>query len=87
MTVGIFAVVMEILIGTFLGAIAGYYGGWVDWTIMRITDVFLSIPLLPLLLVSRPRSMRTDSTFTGFSSSSAWLELTPCFESSCCWTM
>jgi peptide/nickel transport system permease protein len=51
LTVGIFAVVMEILIGTILGAVAGYYGGWVDWLIMRVTDVFLSIPLLPLLLV------------------------------------
>ncbi len=49
--VGIFAVVMEVVIGTILGALAGYYGGWVDWTIMRVTDVFLSIPLLPLLLV------------------------------------
>lgn len=49
--VAIFAVLMEIIIGTILGAIAGYYGGWVDYLIMRITDVFLSIPLLPLLLV------------------------------------
>lgn len=49
--VGLFAVLMEVLIGTTLGAIAGYYGGWIDWALMRITDVFLSIPLLPLLLV------------------------------------
>ena len=49
--VGLFAVLMEVLIGTTLGAIAGYYGGWIDWLLMRITDVFLSIPLLPLLLV------------------------------------
>jgi peptide/nickel transport system permease protein len=42
---------MELLIGTTLGAIAGYYGGWIDYALMRITDVFLSIPLLPLLLV------------------------------------
>ena len=49
--VGIFAVVMEVVIGTILGGLAGYYGGWVDWLIMRVTDVFLSIPLLPLLLV------------------------------------
>ena len=49
--VGIFTVVIEILIGTTLGALAGYYGKWVDWIIMRVTDVFLSIPLLPLLLV------------------------------------
>lgn len=49
--VGIFTVFIEIIIGTILGAIAGYYGKWVDWILMRITDVFLSIPLLPLLLV------------------------------------
>ncbi len=51
LTVGLFAVLMELLIGTTLGAIAGYYGGWIDYALMRITDVFLSIPLLPLLLV------------------------------------
>jgi peptide/nickel transport system permease protein len=51
LTVGLFAVFMEVLIGTILGALAGYYGGWVDWALMRLTDVFLSIPLLPLLLV------------------------------------
>lgn len=50
LTVGVAAVVMELLIGTLLGAIAGYFGGWIDYFIMRLTDVFLSIPLLPLLL-------------------------------------
>jgi peptide/nickel transport system permease protein len=49
--VGLFAVIMELVIGTVIGAIAGYYGGWVDYLLMRLTDVFLSIPLLPLLLV------------------------------------
>jgi peptide/nickel transport system permease protein len=49
--VGIFTVIFELIIGVIVGALAGYYGGWVDWVMMRITDVFLSIPLLPLLLV------------------------------------
>jgi peptide/nickel transport system permease protein len=49
--VAIFAVAMQIVIGSILGAAAGFYGGATDWIIMRITDVFLSIPLLPLLLV------------------------------------
>ena len=31
LTVAVFAVLMEVVIGTFLGAIAGYYGGWVDF--------------------------------------------------------
>jgi peptide/nickel transport system permease protein len=51
LTVGLAAVIMEVIIGTILGAVSGYYGGWVDYAIMRVTDVFLSIPLLPLLLV------------------------------------
>ncbi|MGA2393593.1 MAG: ABC transporter permease [Candidatus Lustribacter sp.] len=51
LTVAISAVVMQVAIGSVLGALAGYYGGWVDFTLMRFTDVVLSIPLLPLLLV------------------------------------
>ena len=39
---------VSILIGTALGAMAGYFGGWLDETIMRITDIFLAFP--PLLL-------------------------------------
>ncbi len=51
LTIAVTAVIMEIAIGTVLGAISGYYGGWIDFIIMRATDVVLSIPLLPLLLV------------------------------------
>ncbi len=51
LTVAFATVLMELLIGTVVGAIAGYYGGWIDYALMRVTDVFLSIPLLPLLLV------------------------------------
>ena len=51
LTVAVFAVLMEISIGTVLGALAGFYGGVIDFVIMRVTDVVLSIPLLPLLLV------------------------------------
>ena len=51
LTVAVSAVVMQVVIGSVLGAVAGYYGGWIDFWIMRFTDVVLSIPLLPLLLV------------------------------------
>ncbi len=50
-TVAICTVIMEVIIGTLVGVFSGYYGGWLDFTLMRITDVFLAIPLLPLLLV------------------------------------
>lgn len=44
-----FGVVMfAAALGTFLGAVAGYFGGWLDELIMRVTDVFLAFP--PLLL-------------------------------------
>lgn len=39
------------LIGLMLGAVAGYFGGYVDEVVMRFTDIFLSIPGLLLILV------------------------------------
>lgn len=38
------------LIGTVLGLVAGYFGGWVDLVLMRITDVFLGFPAIVLAL-------------------------------------
>lgn len=48
LSIGILVVALAVLIGTPLGAIAGYFGGRIDQTIMRITDVFLSFPSLLL---------------------------------------
>lgn len=49
--VGIVAMMVGILIGTSIGAIAGYFGGFVDSALMRLTDLFISLPTLPLLLL------------------------------------
>jgi peptide/nickel transport system permease protein len=46
--IGFTVTVIGAFIGTILGAMAGYFGGWIDEIIMRITDVFLAFP--PLLL-------------------------------------
>ena len=48
--VGIVAVGIATFIGVILGAIAGYYRGWVDAVIMRMVDVMLSIPTFFLIL-------------------------------------
>lgn len=51
---GLAAVVVAVIISVPLGALSGYYGGWVDELIMRSTDVFTSIPgvLMAIVIVS-----------------------------------
>jgi peptide/nickel transport system permease protein len=50
LAVGAAAMILAILIGTFVGVIAGYFNR-LDGLLMRLTDLFLALPLLPLLLV------------------------------------
>jgi peptide/nickel transport system permease protein len=45
------AVAMSTTIGTLLGTISGFEGGWIDIILMRVTDVFLSFPILLLVIV------------------------------------
>ncbi len=49
--VGILAVSLEVILGTLIGGMAGYFGGWVDALLMRFTEAMLSIPQLFLLIV------------------------------------
>jgi peptide/nickel transport system permease protein len=46
MVVGFTAVMVAGVIGTFLGILSGYLGGWVDQVIMRVTDTWLALPAL-----------------------------------------
>ncbi|HWI65757.1 MAG TPA: ABC transporter permease [Symbiobacteriaceae bacterium] len=48
--VGFLAEGLGIILGAVLGAISGYYGKWIDSILMRITDVFLAVPTLMLLI-------------------------------------
>ncbi len=48
--IALFVVGVSLLIGVVLGAVAGFYGGWIDDALMRITDVFLSLPSLILAM-------------------------------------
>ncbi|HQZ89036.1 MAG TPA: ABC transporter permease [Thermomicrobiales bacterium] len=50
LSVGFVAVAIVMTIGTSFGALAGYFGGWVDGSIMRLTDILLSIPQILLLI-------------------------------------
>ncbi len=48
--VGFSSVLITIVIGTAIGIAAGYGGGWIDGSLMRFVDVFISIPVFMLLL-------------------------------------
>lgn len=50
--VGIATVALELLIGMTIGMVAGYFGGIIDEVLMRMTDVILTLPELPLLIVA-----------------------------------
>jgi peptide/nickel transport system permease protein len=50
--IGVSATVLGVLLGTFIGSVAAYYGGWVDSILMRFTEAMLTIPALFLLIVT-----------------------------------
>ncbi len=49
--IGLLAVAIEVTIGTVVGGVAAYYGGWIDAILMRLTEAMLAIPQLFLLIV------------------------------------
>ena len=50
-TVGLGATLLVFLIGGALGALAGFYGGWLDAVVSRVTDIFFGLPLLLAAIV------------------------------------
>jgi peptide/nickel transport system permease protein len=50
--IGFLSVAIAITLGTVIGAVAGYAGGWADAVLMRIVDLFLSVPRLVLLITA-----------------------------------
>ena len=51
LTIGILPSIISLVVGIFFGLLAGYFGGWVDYVIMRLADIMLSIPSLLLAMV------------------------------------
>ncbi len=51
LTVSFIAVFLITLLGVILGGISGYFGGWIDNLIMRVCDVLMCLPGVPILLI------------------------------------
>ncbi len=49
--IGLTAVIIEVTLGILIGALSGYFGGWIDTILMRFTEAVLIIPQIFLLLV------------------------------------
>ena len=52
LAVGVITTIIIVLLGGLVGALAGFYGGWVDTILMRFVDLMLAIPTLPILLIA-----------------------------------
>jgi len=50
LTVGIIAVVISMVIAIIVGLTSGYFGGWLDHTLMRVADIFDALPFLPIAI-------------------------------------
>ena len=50
MSIGLIGVISSLVIGTVLGALSGYYGGWVDLAVQRLIEVISAMPTIPLWL-------------------------------------
>jgi len=61
LTVAVSSVIISELLGIIIGAISGYFRGWVDAVIMRFVEFLITIPTLPLLLIISSMLMQNDS--------------------------
>ncbi|MEX1021106.1 MAG: ABC transporter permease [Litorilinea sp.] len=71
--VGLFASALAVVAGTFLGAVAGYFGRWIDGTISRLIDLMLSLPVVPLALVVSAFTEMTPLRLTLILAAVSWM--------------
>ncbi|MEP7137427.1 MAG: ABC transporter permease [Chloroflexota bacterium] len=60
LSVALLSVIISEFIGIVVGAISGFYGGWLDNVLMRFVEFMLTIPTLPLLLIISSMLLRNE---------------------------
>ncbi|GAA1712635.1 ABC transporter permease [Isoptericola hypogeus] len=74
--VGVMATAMVVVIGTAMGSIAGYFSGWFDVILSRITDIFFAIPLvLAAIVIMSMSENRTSFTVALVLASFGWTSI------------
>ncbi|WP_191059085.1 ABC transporter permease [Geminicoccus harenae] len=75
LTVGFLAMMISIVIGTVVGAVAGFYGRWVGAVLMRIVDAILCFPSVFLLLALAAFIKPNVLTITLIIAATSWMEV------------
>jgi ABC-type dipeptide/oligopeptide/nickel transport system permease subunit len=73
--IGALATIISLTIGVLLGAVAGFFGGLLDSLIMRITDIFLSIPYIVLAIALASVIGRGENTVIVVLGLTGWLSI------------
>lgn len=74
-SIGLVSTGIAVLIGVTMGAVMGYFGGWVDLVLFRIVEVFMAVPVLFLLIVAAavlPEELRTTYTMMAIIGCFTW---------------
>jgi peptide/nickel transport system permease protein len=75
LAIGLVGALVATLLGAGGGALAGYFGGWVDGFAMRLVDLLLSIPLLPVLIVVSAFTRPSIAALVILVAAFAWMEI------------
>ncbi|MDR1541712.1 MAG: ABC transporter permease [Clostridiales bacterium] len=72
LAIGIFCSIIVLVIGTTVGAVSGYFGGWIDNLVMRVCEIIYSVPdILIIIILQISLKNFLDSTFPNMSIGSA----------------
>lgn len=73
LSIGVAAALVAVILGGTVGALSGYYRGWVDAILMRLTDIGLSVPLLFVILLIALLAGPKPTTVVGIIGITSWM--------------
>lgn len=75
LTIGFIVAALAVVVGTLVGIVSGYFGGWVDELLMRLVDVLIAIPFLPILIVFVAMVGKSISTLVVLVAIFSWMSI------------